>query len=298
VQIGLGELVVGPFKGLAVYPRAAKVAPSVALALLVVTTLVCAGALSARWHQVRSGWLDDAAESPLYLMPRVTIEGGEARSSAPPRLYDAVHFLVWLDPSTDAPRDVPLEPGETRPVVHIGKTALIVVRRGGSPRPLPWAIVEDRFGPMSMDGTEVIRFLREQLPGKAMERMLFGSAVAVVYQVLLAALLAWFYRVLFWRGLYVPRFGTLVTIAAVAALPPTVLAAVVGLAGLGQGAMVTAHGLGVGLLFLAGATRVRLGDEQPDAPPAEAEPPSPPEADPDPPTDPEPESDDGEQEPS
>lgn len=264
MDVGLLELLVGPFKGLQIYPRAAKVAPTAALALLLVVTLSCAGALGARWYMERSGWIDDAAASPLILMPRVNIEGGEARTSSPPRLYDAVHFLVWLDPSTDAPRDVPLEVGEQRPVVHIGKTALIVVRRGGSPRPLPWAVVEDRFGPTSMDGTEVVRFLREQLPGQALERALVGAVLAIAFQLLIVVALAWLYRVLFWRGLYVPRFKTLVTVGAVAAIPPTVAACAAGLAGLGQGTMVTVHGLGLGLLFLLGATRVRLGDERPD----------------------------------
>ncbi|MCP4868913.1 MAG: hypothetical protein GY898_09355 [Proteobacteria bacterium] len=259
----LGELVAGPFRGFAIYPRAARTPPMHALALLVVLTTLAAAILTAQWYFERAGWLSEAEHSALYLMPRVTIAGGEARAAGAPKLYDAVHFLVWLDPTTDslAYGDVPMEPGELRPLVHVGARMLVVHRRDKSPRPLAWGAVEERYGSLSLDGTEVIEWLAEQLPAAALSRMLAGLALTLAWQLVLLAGLAFLYRVIFYRGLYVPRFGTLVAVGATAAIPAVALAGVVGLSGFGQAPMVVVHAAVLGTLFLAAATRVRLGDD-------------------------------------
>lgn len=259
----LSELLVGPFRGFAIYPRAARTAPTHALALLLIVTAGFAAVLTAQWTMQRSRWLADAEHSPLYLMPRVTIEQGLARSSGAPKLYDAVHFLVWLDTTADslAYGDVPLEAGELRPLVHLGQSVLVVHRRDKSPRPLPWSAMEERYGSMSLDGTEVIGWLQEQLPSAALSRMLAGLALASAWQMLLLTTLAFLYRLLFYRGLYVPRFGTLIAVGSTAALPAVALAGAVGASGFGQGAMLATHGAVLGTLFLAAATRVRLGDD-------------------------------------
>ncbi len=262
----LGELLVGPFRGLVIYPRAARTPPLHTVALLLLATVVMGGALTAQWYDQRVGWLEDARHSALYLMPTVTIDGGVARTAGPPKLYDAVHFLVWVDVSTNTLvfGDVPLEAGEQRPLVHVGRTMLAVHRRDGAPQPLEWTSLEARFGSMSLDGTEVAGWLRAELPAAALTRLLAGLLAATAWQLFLLATLAFVYRVIFYRGLYVPRYGTVIAVGATAGLPAVVVAALVGLSGLGQVTMIGTHATVLGFLFLAAASRVRLADDDRD----------------------------------
>jgi hypothetical protein len=259
------ELLLDPWRSLSIYPRAAALRPTQALGLLLLVMLVCGGLATGKWTLRRAGQLEDIRESQLWLMPRVTVRDGLAHlEGGNGRLLDAVHFLVWLDVSTNTAEDVPLEPGELRPVVHVGREALIVHRPGMAPEPLAWEGLNERYPDLTLDGTEVADFLAAELPGRALDRLALGLALAVFWQLALLVIFSWLYRVLFYRGLYVPRFKTLLTVGAVAAIPPVVVATVALLLGAGQGPMLTIHALGLGLLFLLGATRVRLGDERPD----------------------------------
>jgi hypothetical protein len=263
----LVELLIGPWKGLSIYPRAATLRPPQVLALLLLLTLVGSGLVTARWYLVRRAKLEDARESQLWLMPRVTIEGGVARfEGRPGRLLDAEHFLVWIDPTTNVVQDIRLEVGELRPVVHVGRDLLTVHTPNRAPRQIPWSEVVGDQARLSLDGPEAIDWGEHYLRTMALTGMAVGTGLAVGYQLLLLVVLAWLYRVLFYRGLYVPRFGTLICVGGTASIPPLTLAIAAVLLGLGQGTMLTVHGLGLGLLFLVGATRVRLGDERPDQP--------------------------------
>jgi hypothetical protein len=251
---------------LAIYPPAARTSPTYTLALLLLVTTAAGLALAGQWHARRAGWLEDARHSALYLMPNVAIEDGIARTAGGPKLYDAVHFLVWVDVSTDTLLfgDVPLEVDEGRPLVHVGRTMLFVHRRDEAPVPLPWTSLEQRYGRMSLDGTEVVDWLRGELPAEALRRLMVGLGAAVGWQLAFLAALAFVYRVVFYRGLYVPRFGSLMAVGSIAALPAVALAAGVALGGLGQTAMVGVHTTVLGILFLAAATRVRFGDDDRD----------------------------------
>ena len=269
----LFELLIGPWKSLSIYPRAATLRPYQVLGLLFLLTLVGSGLITARWYLVRRAKLEDARDSQLWLMPRVTIEDGLARfEGSPGRLLDAEHFLVWIDPTTNVVEDLQLEPGETRPLVHIGRSVLTVHAPNRAPRQIPWARVVGDQPRLSLDGPEAIDWGEDYLRTIAMTGMAVGLGLAVAYQLLLLLLLAWLYRVLFYRGLYVPGFSALVSVGATASIPPVTLAALAVLAGFGQGTMLAIHGLGLGLLFLVGATRVRLGDERPDQPPSSPDP--------------------------
>ncbi len=261
----LFELLVGPWTGVSIYPRAASLRPLQVLGVLFLLTLLASGLIAADWYLLRQARLEDARDSQLWLMPRVTIEDGVARSEGGAgRLLDAEHFLVWIDTTTNTVEDIPLEPGEDRPVVHVGRHVLTVHALGRAPRQIAWSQVVGDEGLLSLDGPEALDWGMEYLRTMALTGMAVGLLLAVVYQLLLLAALAWFYRVLFYRGLYVPRFGTLICVGGTASIPPLILAVFAVLLGLGQGAMLTIHALGLGLLFLVGATRVRLGDERPD----------------------------------
>lgn len=260
----LVELLIGPWKSLSIYPRAAALRPYQVLGLLLLLTLIASGLLSARWYLVRRAKLEDARESQLWLMPRVTIQDGVARfEGSPGRLLDAKNFLVWIDPTTNVVEGLDLDPGESRPVVHVGRNLLTVHSPGRAPRQIPWGKVVGQDGRLSLDGPEAVDWGAQYLRTIALTGLAVGLGLAVGYQLLLLVALAWLYRVLFYRGLYVPRFGVLVSVGAVASIPPLTVATLAALVGLGQGTMLTIHGLGLGLLFLVGATRVRLGDERP-----------------------------------
>ena len=172
----------------------------------------------------------------------------------------AVLLVVWLDPTTDRPEGVPLEQGESRAVVHVGRSALVLHRFGRPPQPLPWSSLSARYGGLSLDGTELVDWLVQQLPARAVERFAAGSLLAASYQALFLLLLASLYRVVFYRGLYVPGFRPLLAAGSLSAVPPVVVGSLVLLADLGQGLMLTVHALLFGGLFLAAATRLRLED--------------------------------------
>lgn len=269
----IGEILLGPWRGLSIYPRAALVRPWQAIGLLLLLTLAGSCLATGRWYLVRSSKLADLAESQVWLMPRVTVEDGTARfEGGEARLLDARHFLVWIDTSTDSVRGLQLRAGEERAVLHVGQHVLTVHRPGRPPHQIPWGRVTGRGQRLSLDGPEAIEWGRRYLRTIASMGLGTGFVLAAGWQILLVLVLSWLYRVIAYRGLYVPGLATLVTVGAVASGPALVLATLGLVVGLGQGMALTVHGLVLGLLFLLGATRVRLGDEQPDRPrPASAE---------------------------
>ena len=97
-----------------------------------------------------------------------------------------------------------------------------------------------------------------------MTRRRLKRLLSLLVQLLLLFLYVGLYRALFFRGLYVPRFGTLLTVACLAALPAITAGTALLLAGVAQPTVAAVHALLSGALFFAAATRVRLGDERPD----------------------------------
>jgi hypothetical protein len=264
------ELLSGPFVGLSIYPRAAVLKPRVAV-LLLIGSLALAGALLAGVFQVRMGRaLDDLRDSQLWLMPRVTIEGGRATvEAAPGRTLDAGPFWMVLDTSTEQLDALPGGRADRRPVVHVSRQAIVVYKRDrGVATGYPWSGVEASLGRLSLDGPELIDFLRDYVSRLTAFLWAVGLAAVGLWQLGLVFAYVGLYRALFYRGLYVPRFGTLVTAACLAALPAVALGLLLLLAGIAQPTVAAAHALASGALFFAAATRVRLGDDRPDLPPA------------------------------
>ncbi len=270
------ELLLGPFTGLAIYPRAAALPPRIAVILLL-GVLGLSGALLAGAFDLRmSRSLDGLRDSQLWLMPRVSIAGGLATvEAAPGRLLDAGPFVMVLDTSTEQLESLPGERGDQRAVVHITREAIVVYKRDRRVATgYPWSGVEASLGPLSLDGPELLDFLGDYLSRLVAFLWMVGVAAVSAWQLLLIFFFVGLYRALFFRGLYVPRFGTLVTVASLAALPAVALAVLLLLAGVEQPTVAAAHALASGALFFLAATRVRLGDERPDLRPPEGEAPS------------------------
>jgi hypothetical protein len=267
------ELLTGPFLGLDIYPRAAVVRARFGVGLLLLV-LGVAGALLAGGFQYRlNGQIDGLRDSQLWLMPRVNIANGVAQvESAPGRTLDAGPFWLVLDTSTEQLESLPGERADRRSVVHVSREALVVYKRDRKVATgYPWSGVESSLGPLSLDGPELVDFLREYLSRLVVFLWMVGFAAVAGWQLLLVFLFVGLYRALFFRGLYVPRFGTLVTIASLAALPAVVLCTGLLVGGVAQMTVAAVHALLSGALFFVAAARVRLGDERPDLVRAEHE---------------------------
>lgn len=261
----ISELIVGPLSRPGIYPRAARLPPARTLLLLLVATAICGGLLAARWYGVRRAALEEVRNSELRQLPTVTVQDGQIRSlDAGPRAFDAGPFVVWLELETNLPtqEDIreQLRPGERRPIVHLGKDAIVVYPAGGSPKPLPWTELNEREGVVSVSGETVADWLAKQLGGRAVDAWTLGISAGGLYQVLLLLFLGLFYRVLFFRGPDVPSLGALTAAGAVSALPALYLVTILGLCGFGQLSMIVVHFLAFGLnfLFMAGCLRVEL----------------------------------------
>lgn len=271
-----GELLGGPFVGLAIYPKAAVLRPRVSV-LLLLGALGLAGLLLAGVFQARMNHrIDGLRDSQLWLMPRVNVADGVASvEAAPGRTLDAGPFVLLLDTSVERLDSLPGERGDKRPVVHVSRRALTVYKRDRRVATgYPWSGVESSLGRLSLDGPELIDFLGEYLSRLVAFLWMVGFAAVAAWQGMLLFFYVGLYRALFFRGLYVPRFGTLVTIACLAALPAIALGTLLLLAGVAQMTVAAAHALVSGALFFLAATRVRLGDERPDLGPASSEDPS------------------------
>lgn len=264
-----GELLIGPFTGLSIYPRAAGLRPRVLVLVLLLVLGSLGGVLAGVFQARLSGQVDELRNSALWLMPRVNIADGVARvESAPGRTLDAGLFVLVLDTSVNRLEELPGERDDTRAVVHVTRQALVVYKRDRRVATgYPWSGVESSLGPLSLDGPELIDFLGEYASRLTWFLWAVGFTVVALWQLLLIFGFVGLYRTLFYRGLYVPRFGALVSVACVASLPGVVLAAVLLLAGLAQPTVAAVHALTFGALFFVAATRVRLGDERPDLTP-------------------------------
>lgn len=264
----LTELLLGPFRGVSIYPRAARVPPGSTLALLLLVVLGCGLVLAAAFHARLGGQIEGLRDSQLYLMPRVTVDEGVATvEAAPGRTLDAGPFVLVLDTTVGKLDALPGERGDKRSVVHVTRTGLMIYKRDRRVATgYPWAGVNATFGRLSLDGAELVDWLLEFRSRLVAFAFVAVAPLVALWQLLLLLVWVGLYRTIFYRGLYVPRFATLVSVGAVAALPAVVLGAVLLLLGVSQMAVAGAHVLVFGVLFFVAATRVRLGDERPDQP--------------------------------
>ena len=264
----LSELISGPFYNPGIYPRVARLPPARPFLVLLLFTVLCGAVLTAQWYLVRSGRLAEISDSEIRELPTLTVEGGTILAlERGPEAYDAELFVLWLEidtnlPSEDAVREL-LEPSERRPIVHIGKDALVVYRADTMPRPLPWTELTRREGTVSISGEDVVPWLQGQLGRRALEGLALGSAILGFYQLLLVIVVTLVYRLLFFRGPDVPGIRPLVSAGALAALPPATLVTLIGLAGGSQFSMISAHLLAFGLNFLFMVSRLRLDRPDP-----------------------------------
>jgi hypothetical protein len=265
---GFGELLAGPFLGVAVYPRAAAVRPLRVFLAAATVALGAALLLAGRWEFVLSARVAALRDSQLWMMPRVTVQGGEAQiEGSPGRVLETPRLVVVLDPTEDLLDPLPGAPEDVRSVVHVARRGLLVYRRPlGGVMALPWSSVEASFGPLSLNGEELL----DWLPGVLRTVLAVSAGLALlmflVWELALCLLLVGLYRTIFFRGLYLPGFGALLSVAFLAALPATAVGAAGALAGLPHSMLLGLHALALGTVFFVGATRVRLGDERPSAP--------------------------------
>ena len=153
-----------------------------------------------------------------------------------------------------------MDPEERRPIVHISSGALVVYKSGAAPRPLPWDEVVQREGRISVSGATVVDWLRDQLRHRALDAWLLGVPAVLLAQFVLLLLFVILHGLLFW-GPGSSSFRPLSTAGAIAAIPPTVLTAFLGLWGLSQGGMLGTYLLTFGLNFLFMSGRLQIGDE-------------------------------------
>ncbi len=273
----LTELLLGPFRGLAIYPRAARVPPATTLALLLLVILACGLVLAMSFHFRLGAQVEALRDSQLYLMPRVTVNEGLATvEAAPGRTLDAGPFVLVLDTTVSKLDSLPGERADRRPVVHVTRTGILIYKRDRRVATgYPWAGVNATFGRLSLDGAELVDWLLDYR-----SRLVAFAFVAIVpfvvlWQLILLLVWAGLYRTIFYRGLYVPRFRTLLSVGAVAAMPSVAVGALLLLLDVQQLTVAGSHLLVFGVLFFVAATRVRLGDERPDAVSAQAEEPAP-----------------------
>lgn len=262
----LVELLVGPFRGLGVYPRAARLGTGRAIGLLALVILVLAMVVGGIWMVRLQSKVATMADSAIWFMPRVNVRGGVAQVEADPGRVIETDRVVILFDTVSAEPVIPKAFGEDdRPRVLVRERAMLLfTKERPVPTALPWAQVNEALGPVSVDGPELIDALRSFVPRMVVTLGAIGALAVFLWQLVLAAVFVGLYRTLFGRGLYVPGAGALMGVASTAALPPLLAGAV--LLGLGRQELALAvQGVGFGALFLLGATRVRLGDERPDA---------------------------------
>ncbi len=265
-RASLVELLTGPFRGLDIYPRAASLGAGRGFGLLVLVTLVLTMLVGGFQATRLLAKVDSMADSAIWFMPRVNVEGGFATVEADPgRVIETDRVVIIFDTVSEEP-DIPKGFGEdARPRVLVRERAMLLFTPDRPlPMALPWARVNEALGRVSVDGPELISSLRSFVPRMVLTLSGIAFVAVLLWQVLLAGVLVGLYRTMFGRGLYVPGASALFGVASVAALPPLLLGAA--LLALGrQELAVAVQGVGFGALFLLGATRVRLGDERPGA---------------------------------
>jgi len=204
-------------------------------------------------------------DSQLWLMPRVTVESGEVLVEGPPgRVLDAGDFVLLLDTESEDPIFPEGAGDDTRPRLLVAHSGLMLYRKGRPvPTMLPWAEISASEGRLSLDGPELVDWIESRLPTLMAALAAAVLAVFLLYQGLALLFLVGFYRVVFFRGLYVPGFRALFVAGCLASIPAVVAATVLLGLGLPHGTVLVVHALLQGCLFFVAATRVRLIDERP-----------------------------------
>ncbi len=100
------ELLLGPFRGFSIYPRALQaLSPPLALAWVALAIAVLGLGLAGKRYLELSYALEEASDSPLRLIPRIHVDGtGQLRIEGPPgRRVDAGVFVLLLDDEATRP---------------------------------------------------------------------------------------------------------------------------------------------------------------------------------------------------
>jgi len=198
--------------------------------------------------------------SEIERIPSITVDEAGLRCLRPgPEAFDAVHFVLWLElesrrPSKEATSEL-LSPDERRPIVHISSEALVVYKRGETPRPLPWEDLVRREGTVMVTGVSIVGWLDEQLAHRALDTWMVGTSLVLGAQFLVLVVLVMLRRVLR-RGPGSRTTAGLIASGALAAVPPTVLSATLSLAGLGVAGVGGVYVSVFGMTFLMMANRL------------------------------------------
>jgi len=266
------ELLVGPFRGTAVYRRAADGSLFGAFLVLLVGLLLGLALLCGRQMVLFSATLDAMADSAIAFMPRVNIENGWATVEADfGRVIETDRVVILFDTRPE-PGDVPKGYGsDVRPRVLVGDRALLLYTPEREvPLALPWVQVNQAFGPrVSVNGPEFVDGLRGRMPRTVVVIGLLIAAVFLVWEVALIALLAVMYRVLFGRRLGAPSARRLLVVGFLASVPATAVGVVLTTVGAPQEWAFLAHGVVLGGLVLLGGNSL-VGMPVP-LPPAEGD---------------------------
>ncbi len=262
-MLSFRDVLVGPFTGLAIYRRAVSSTAWRPLGVLVAMLLICALVLAGVRYAEMSARLATVADSELYLMPRVTVDGDEVRvDGAAGRLFDATEFVVLLDPVSVEPVFPSAAPGDKRPRVLVAADGLwIFSSRNPAPAMLPWSQVTFAEGTLSLDGPDLMDWLAVLLRRVILFGLFGLGSVFLVYQLLLQGLFVFLYRTLLPGGPNLPAFGTLFNCATLVALPVLPLATLSLLCGVEKITALGLHGCLLGLWFLVAVSHVRLADE-------------------------------------
>ena len=256
------ELLIAPFFRPQIYSRAARLPPTRTFFALIVATSLCGIATVGSWYLPRSLALEELRGTELEQLPSMTIDESGLHCLRPgPEVYDADLFLVWLEldstrPSPDVITQL-LEPTERRPIVHISNQALVVYKRGEAPRPLPWAELLEREGRVSVSGDTIHDWLGAQLLRRSLDAWMLGVPAILLVQFLLLLVFVLLHRLVF-RSPGSPGTRPLATAGAIAAIPPTFVATLLGLFGLNQSLMLGTYLLSFGLTFLFMSMHLRL----------------------------------------
>ena len=266
------ELLTGPFRGVSVYPRVARLPTWKAIGLLLVVASLVAAVLGIETQldlRARVEWLPlRVGVAPLHRHP-----GHE-----PGRVIETDRLVLVLDTRAAPAAVARPTAGDLRPRYVVYQEALLLLT-ADSPvaSPLGWESVNQVWPHVSVNGQELIELARDVVPGAVIALVGCGLVLFLLLQLLGLSILVLLYRILFFRGVYVPGFRALFAVGCLASLPGIVLGGLALACRLGPAIGVAAHVLVFGGLFLVGATRVRLGDERPDwqdprVPPPEAGP--------------------------
>jgi|GEM_PF-2182188 len=274
---GLLELISGPFRGFAIYRRAADIGPWRALGLLLFALLVAGSIKGAVEMRRIAANIDAMEDSAISFMPRVNIDGGYASvEAAPGRIIETDRIVILFD-TREEPDEVPKAVGDdTRPRVLVGDRALL---RYSPDRPvplaLPWSQLNAALGPrLSVDGREFIELLRSIRGPTVLTLGAIITLLVLVWELLLLGVMTGMYRLLFGRRIGAPPAGRVFAVACLATLPAVAFGMLILLVTDRQEWALLGHGAVLGgLVLLGGNSLVGLAPKASplgDAPPAVA----------------------------